>query len=132
MTIQLARRVTEQNPKNRYRINVQTMTNDADGWNDFDLDFASKAEFIEVVRYCKVMELQYTKCGRGGGSGFYDHLPFFDKWFNEDWYYEYGDYMDSWEGFTLSYFDMAGEEFEVNYSLSEEDIAIIKSFEVKQ
>jgi len=132
MLVQIGKKLKATKPKNIWRVNVQTMTNDADGWNDFDLDFSDKSEFERVILYCEVMEKQYTQ-GRGGGSGFYDHLDFFDKYFNEDWYYEEGgEWMDSWDGFTLSYFDQTGEEFKVTYKLNDEDKEIINSYEVKQ
>ena len=131
MTIQIGKKMKDTKPKNIWRVNVQTMTNDADGWNDFNLDFSDKSEFEKVILYCDVMKKQYNH-GRGGGSCFYDHLDFFDKYFNEEWYYEYGEYMDSWDGFSLTYFDQTGEEFDVTYNLSSEDKEIIASYEVKQ
>jgi len=130
MKLKIGSKITAENPKDTYRITVDTMTGDADGWNDFELDFKDKEEFQKVVCYCEVIALQYQN-GRGGGDGFYDHLDFFDKYFNEEWYYQDGDYMDSWECFDLSYFDQTGQEFKVSYTLSPEDKEIIASYEVK-
>jgi len=132
MKIKIGSRIAKENPKNIYRITVDTMTGDADGWNDLELDFKDKEEFIKVVRYCEVMALQYQKCGRGGGDGFYDHLDFFEDYFNEEWYYQDGEWMDSWESFGLTYFDQTGDEFKVSYTLTDEDKEIIASYEVKQ
>ena len=134
MELRIGKALMENNPKKRFRISVDTMTNDADGYNSFTLGFPDnpkgKEEFKEVIRYCEVMQKQY-KNGRGGGDGFYDHLDFFEEYFSEEWYYEYGEYMDSWDGYRLSYFDQTGKEFKIEKTLSNEDIEIIDSYEVK-
>jgi len=77
------------------------------------------------------MALQY-KNGRSGGSGFYDHLEFFDEFFDNEWHYEDGEYMDSFEDYSLVYFDKDGEKFECSYVLDDEDKKRINSFKVKK
>jgi hypothetical protein len=131
MKLQLGKKIKEQNPKNIWRITVETMT-PMFTWKKFNLDFSDESEFKEVVRYCKVMDLHPVRADLGRKSGFYDYLDFFNKYFNEKWHYEYGESMNCWYGFSLTYFDETGEEIEVIYTLSDEDKKIISSYGVKK
>lgn len=131
MTLTKTRKAV-QNPKSIYRIKIQTMEGDADGWNYFDINFPdqpNRDKLFEVLRYCEVLKRQYPN-GRGGGSGFYDSLDFFDMWFNELWNYVEGEYMDSMSKYSLVYFDQTGSEFDVEIKFDEDDIKIIESYGV--
>jgi len=134
MKVQIQKEVIHDNPKNIWRVNIKTMTGDADGYNHFSLDYndsiAGRELLHDTVRYCEVMAKQYPR-GRGGGSGYYDHLEFFDGTFDEEWYYEDGEYMDDFESYTVSFFDQAGREFTTEAFYNDLDLDIISSYEVK-
>jgi len=121
----------EEQPKLIYRINVETMEGDADDWHNFDIDIKDEETLKEVIIYCEVMAKQYPH-GRGGGNDYYDHLDFFDEWFNDEWFYEDGEWMDSWENYSVSYFDENGVEMKVNVTLEQEDIDKINQYEVRK
>jgi len=135
MKLKIQQEVTKSNPKCVYRIKVDTMTGDADGYNDFNIDLpdsiTGRVELKNVIIYCEVLAKQYRN-GRGGGTGYYDHLDFFDEWFEEEWYYEEGEYMDDFEDYSIFYFDLDGKEFNVSAYLSEQDMKDVDSYEVKQ
>lgn len=124
-------KIKEQNPKNIYRFTINTMEGDADDYHSFEIDVNSLKEAKEMIIYCEVMSKQYKKNGRGGGSGFYDHLDFFDEFFDNEWHYEDGEWMDSWEDYSLVFFNKNGEKFRTSITFTDEDKAIIDSYEVK-
>ena len=131
MKIEITNAVSTSNPKNTWRIHVNTMTGDADAFNGFCLDFTDKAEFIKVICYCEVLAKQYPN-GCGGSDTLYNHLSFFEEYFEDYWEYNDYDYMDTFDYYKHNYFDENGVEYDIICELDDEDTEIIDSYEVKR
>jgi len=124
-------KIVEQNPKNVYVFTIETMEGDADDWHNFEIAVDSLEEAKKLIVYCEVMSKQYPN-GRGGGTGFYEHLDFFDEYFEDEWYYDDGVWMDSWENYSVIYYNVNGEAYKCEITLEDEDLEKINSYEVKK
>lgn len=116
-------------PKSCYVIEVDTMEGDADDYHRFTLYFAENEieELKERIIQCEVLSLAYPN-GKGGYDGF-DELDFFEYHFRDDWYC-YEGCWDSFDGYSVVYYDENSKKFNVDISLSEEDKAKINSYPV--
>lgn len=112
-----------------YIITVNTMEGDADDYHSFNLTFREDQieELKERIIQCEVLSLAYPN-GRGCYDG-YDELDFFEKNFSDGWYC-YEGCWDSFDGYSVVYYDENSKKFNVNVSLSKEDEAKINSYPV--
>lgn len=116
-------------PKSRYIIEVYTMEGDADDYHSFSMTFREDEieELKERIIQCEVLSLAYSN-GKGGYDDYYE-LDFFEEHFSDDWYC-YEGCWDSFDGYSVVYYDENSKKFNVDVSLSEEDKDKIKSYPV--
>ena len=117
-------------PRNKYIVSTHTMQGDADDSHSFELSFKNddkgKADLREVVILAQRCAKRYPS-GKRGYKG-YNQIPGFEKWFEEHWY-NYEGVVDSFQGYSVKFFDDDGKEFDCQIELDEEMEKLIYNYE---
>ena len=108
--IKLGKRVSESNPRKTFRFELEYMHGDADGDSTDVFDIENEDHAIAFDKFLKANENKGRHCDEWEDSDFFDESMELDFY----WMYDAGgtDHQASYEGYTLTYFDENGIEFE--------------------
>jgi hypothetical protein len=120
MEIRYSRIKQKDPPKDIFVVTVYTMQGDAADEHEFKIYLEGEDELKKCILGCETLNLCYPD-GKSGYE-YFDHCLYWDDFFDESWYHSPDGCTDSFEDYSVTYFNKKGLQFDCHITMDEDMI----------